>query len=175
MAFDPLVHRRRSIRLKGYNYAHSGCYFATLCSQGRSCLFGRIQDGEMKLSAAGECLYEWWVRLSGKFPGVDTDAFVVMPNHMHGIIVLEPSGDDLVRTERTTLGEVVAWFKTMTTNAYIRGVKEAGWPRFDGTLWQRNYYEHIVRNEHDLNAIREYIENNPMQWPLDHENPNRLP
>jgi REP element-mobilizing transposase RayT len=89
-------------------------------------------------------LESWWVKLPGKFPAVETDAFVVMPNHLHGIIALVEGA------ERPTLGTVVPWYKTMTTYACIQGVKEHGWPPFHTRLWQRNYWEHIVRDDADL-------------------------
>ena len=130
---------------------------------------------------------------------VETDAFVIMPNHVHGILMItDPVGvnplvgaNPRVRPEEgqtrgsaptpaptpdaPTLGRMVQWFKTMTTNAYIRGVKQDGWQRFPGKLWQRNYYERIIRNERELDAIREYIVRNPMHWEQDSERPESAP
>lgn len=93
-----------------------------------------------------------------------------MPNHIHGIIVLaEPAVD----VKLMPLGQIIQWFKTMTTNAYIRGVKELGWRPFNGRVWQRNYYEHIIRNERSLQAIRSYIDANPDNWEGDQYHPTK--
>ncbi len=191
--YDPVVHHRRSIRLQGYDYSHAGAYFVTICAQGRLCLFGNVADGEMRLNEAGRMVGEWYCELGNKFPDIQCDAYVCMPNHAHFIVVNgNPIGADLrVRPldgappgeyagppappGEPILGEhvgsplraVVQWFKTMTTNAYIRGVKNDGWQTFPGKLWQRNYWEHIIRNEQELNRIREYICNNPAQWERD--------
>jgi REP element-mobilizing transposase RayT len=205
MPYDPQRHHRRSIRLKGYDYRQPGAYFVTICAQGRACLFGEVVDGEMRLNDAGRMVERWWGELNRKFPHIRTDAFVVMPNHIHGIIVMEPVGADLrvcpdgewgahtgapqqagtpqqagapqqagtPQQAGAPLPEIVQWFKTMTTNEYIRGVKQSGWTAFRGRLWQRNYYEHIIRNEESLNRLRRYIAENPLRWQLDRENVNR--
>ncbi len=196
MKYNSDIHHRRSIRLKGYDYSQTGMYFVTNCTQNRECLFGDMVDGAMQVNAAGRMIKKWWLELNNKFPVVQTDEFIVMPNHIHGIVIIVGAdlcvcpGEPDAQTEpdtcrdmdaQTNLGahigaplpEIVQWFKTMTTNEYIRGVKQHGWSPFPGKLWQRNYYEHIVRNENELNQIREYIINNPLQWELDRENPNR--
>ena len=214
------VHRRRSIRLRHYDYASAGAYFVTICAQGRECLFGEVVDGEVRLSDAGRMIETTWDELSAHYPGVDTDAFVVMPNHVHGIIVLAGTDESpdvvgagpracpptparppvkgqsreafrrpvasTVATELPaadqspgagarplSLPEVVHRFKTLTTKRYTDGVKQADWPPYPGRLWQRNYYEHVVRNEAALDRLRRYVENNPMRWELDEENPDR--
>ena len=124
----------------------------------------------MVLNDAGRMVQAVWDELPAHYPGVAIDAFVVMPDHIHGIVRAgagsraRPVGfcpDDTPATAGMSLPEVVNRFKTMTTKRYADGVKQDGWPRFPGTLWQRNYYEHIVRNDADLNRIREYIRNNP--------------
>jgi len=147
----------------------------------------------MRLNDAGRMIGKWWDEIPNKFPAVTVDESVVMPNHFHGIIVIndpvgaDPVGADLrVSPNRVgpdsrvdpggthagvPLPTVVQWFKTMTTNEYIRGVKTLDWPSFRGKLWLRNYYEHIVRNEVVLNRIRNYIIANPVRWPEDRENP----
>jgi putative transposase len=185
MRYDPNRHHRRSIRLKGYDYAQPGAYFVTICVQDRECLLGTIADGEMRLNDAGRMVQSWWDRLPEKYPTVETDGFVIMPNHIHGIIVIAESDDvganprvrpdEQTHGSAPTLGEIVQWFKTMTTNAYIRGVKQDGWKPFPGKLWQRNYHERIVRNEQELNAVRRYIHNNPARWAEDMENPDQCP
>ncbi|MEK7286615.1 MAG: transposase, partial [Nitrospirota bacterium] len=163
MNVDSHLRRRRSIRLRGYDYTQSGVYFITICTQNRECLFGNIVDGEMRLNDAGRIVEKWCLELNQKFPNVDTDEYRVMPNHFHGIIPITGSvGADLCVGPNagehigSPLHTVVQWFKTMTTNEYIRGVKQWGWPPFLGKLWQRNYYEHIIRDEKSLQGIREY-------------------
>lgn len=120
----------------------------------------------------------------GKFPSVRTDEYIIMPNHFHGIVNIvgavlrgRPTPDNNKASGQShrvapTLGDIVNWFKTMTTNQYIRGIKQNGWPAFVGKLWQRNYYEHIIRNEKELNHIRQYIAENPLNWRTDEENPD---
>ncbi|PIP37481.1 MAG: hypothetical protein CO107_06885 [Deltaproteobacteria bacterium CG_4_9_14_3_um_filter_51_14] len=167
---------RRSVRLQGYDYSRAGAYFVTVCAHNRACLFGDIVDGEMQLNDAVRMVEQWWAELNNKFPHIETDEYVIMPNHFHGIIILV--GADLrVRPHSgahagAPLPTIIQWFKTMTTNAYIHGVKTNGGAPFPGKLWQRNYYEHIIRNDDELNRIREYIVNNPAKWALDRENPN---
>jgi putative transposase len=183
----------------------------TFVSQNRECLFGAIVNGKGVLNDAGKILGEWWLELAHKFPSVELDVFITMPNHFHGILFIterdfvgadlrvcpgeeegahargahagaplrvrpgEISGDHTESPQRkgTSLSEIIQWYKTMTTNAYIRGVKQSGWTPFTGKLWQRNYYEHIVRNEADLDRIRQNILTNPIHWELDVENPVR--
>ena len=202
MRFHPERHHRRSIRLKGYDYRQAGAYFVTICTQDRAFLFGQVVHDEMRLNDAGKMVYDVWNDLPAFYPGVQTDAFIVMPNHIHGIIILVgvgprayPGSDPRAYPDSgpracpgqpqelgqpqgvaPTLGlpDVVHRFKTMTTKRYADGVKRLGWEPFRGRLWQRNYYEHIIRNEESLNRIREYILTNPMRWALDRENPHRV-
>ena len=159
MIYNANIHHRRSIRLKGYDYSQAGLYFITICVQKKICLFGNINNDEM----------------------------IVMPNHFHCIIEnvganAYPVGADLCVCPfsnspqnmggQSNMGEhigsplrrVVQWFKTMTTNEYIRGVKLFNWQRFNKKLWQRNYYEHVIRNEKSYLQIAEYIKNNPAKW-----------
>jgi putative transposase len=208
---------RRSIRLKGYDYANAGAYFVTIVTQGRACLFGEIVNTETRLNDAGSMIERWWFELNNKFSTVETDEFVIMPNHFHGIVVIADVGADLrvgpvgrgagenqdvnpthpgthagvllqgthrVRpggptgahigapVQRASLPAVVQWFKTMTTNEYLRGVKTSAWAPFQGQVWQRNYYEHVIRDEESLNRIRQYIADNPIRWEFDPENPD---
>ena len=176
----PERRNRRSVRLKGYDYAGAGAYFVTICVQNRECLFGRIADGQMVLNDAGMMIQTVWNEIPPHYPGIEIDASVVMPNHIHGIIVIvgaAPRGrpvDGQPQGVAPTLSlpDVVHRFKTMTTKRYADGVKQYGWRRFNGKLWQRNYYEHIIRSDDELNSIREYIAINPAQWALDRENPD---
>jgi len=162
---DPRRHRRRSIRLKGFDYRRAGAYFVTICTQHRACLFGDVVRGEVALTDAGAMVRRVWDELSGRYPGVETDAFVVMPNHVHGVVILtgEPSG--------LSLADVVHRFKTLTTRLYTAGVRNLGWPAFHARLWLRNYYERVIRDRTSLERIREYIAHNPARWAEDPENP----
>jgi REP-associated tyrosine transposase len=173
MPDSPNSTRRRSIRLPGHDYAQPGIYFVTICAQDRRCLFGDIENCELRHNAAGRLISFWWEKLPEKYPYVMLDAFVLMPNHLHGILHITDIGGVAGRPHGAapTLGMMVAWFKSMTTNAYIRAIRTQDWPAFDSRLWQRNFYEHIVRNERELDSIREYILNNPAAWSSERENP----
>jgi len=177
---------RRSIRLRGYDYSRAGAYFVSICTKDRKCLFGDIENQEMALNNAGRMVDKWYLELENKFQDIRCDEYIIMPNHFHAIIQnIGPVGADLCvcpddhRHGRTSgehtgspLHRVIQWFKTMTTNEYIRGVKQYGWAPFPGRLWQRNYYEHIVRNENEMSRMRKYIRNNPAQWATDKDNPS---
>jgi REP element-mobilizing transposase RayT len=158
-------------------------------------LFGNIVDGQMKSNRAGEAIERWWLELPRKFPTVATDEFVIMPNHIHGIIIITVGADLRVGLTTARTGAhagrqgadggpthrsaptgaprptIVQWFKTMSTNEYMRDVKNLGWTPFRGQLWQRGYYEHVIRDEESLNRIRQYILDNPARWAYDRENP----
>ena len=165
---------RHSLSLKNYDYTQTGAYFVTICTQGRECLFGEVMDDEMQLNEAGRMVARWWSELTSKFPTVSLDSYVLMPNHLHGIVGIGQKGDSMTDQGAhagAPLPTMVQWFKTMTTNEYIRGVKDGSFPQFERKLWQRNYYEHVVRNEDELNSIRQYISQNPAEWHLDRENP----
>jgi putative transposase len=176
-------HRRRSIRLKGYDYTQPGAYFVTIVTHARACLFGEIVDGKVWLNDAGISVQVAWHDLQAHYLYIKTDAFVVMPNHIHGVIVLVGAGPGACPPSypeprqpqgvapTLSLPEVVHRFKTLTTKHYIDKVKKSGWTPFAGRLWQRNYFEHIVRGEESLNRIRQYILDNPARWEFDRENP----
>jgi REP element-mobilizing transposase RayT len=151
------------LRLRGYDYASPGAYFVTICTEQRSCLFGDVSDGAVSLSAAGVVIDSWWNSIPTRFPDVVLDTWVVMPNHIHGIILI---GTDPNVAERAsaTLPEVVRWFKSHSTRDYILGVKTEGWPRFPKRLWQQGFYDHIVRDDRSLDRIRAYIKANPDHW-----------
>jgi putative transposase len=179
----PNIHHRRSIRLKGYDYSQRGYYFVTIFTQNRIRLFGKVKNDEIRLNDASGMILHWYSELESKFPQIRCDAFICMPNHVHFIVnsVSNARPDEsreigqthrLGQTHRsaptnTTVGEVVQWFKTMTTNEYIRGVKQNAWAPFAGKLWQRNYWERIVRNHDELQKIRDCIVNNPRNWSND--------
>lgn len=195
-------HYRRSIRLRGHDYAMDGAYFVTICVQGRACLFGEVVGEKMLLNEAGTMIETAWRELPLRFPRIGVDSAIVMPNHFHGIVLV---GAPLVgalcdrateiprctagcmgRMERmgryrattrvapTSLGEVMGAFKSITTNTYIRGVRGSGWCSFDRRLWQRNYYEHVIRDQVSFDRIRRYIAGNPAGWRTDPDNPANL-
>ncbi|HEY9635304.1 MAG TPA: transposase [Coleofasciculaceae cyanobacterium] len=189
MPYDPTENHRRSIRLKGYDYSNSGAYFVTICVQNRTCLFGEITKGLMQLNDAGQMVEKAWLQLPQRFPLIVTDEFVVMPNHFHGIIIITDTVgapfvgalamDDSVgmgdragtkpapTRENLVLGDIVGAFKSITTHQYTIGVYQQNWVPFFKRLWQRNYYENIVRHETALQTFRQYIRNNPRSWESD--------
>ena len=265
--YNPDIHHRRSIRLKGYDYASEGLYFVIICTQNRECLFGEIKNNEMILYDAGRMVEKWYNKTQDKFPDIVCHEMIIMPNHFHciwengglhgvsavgadpcvrpnpcvrpddnndehvmegvytdndeqiimegghagahvnvgnddycgnegahagahvfvgnddrfgdegahaGAPLREVNDSDLIENvSGSPLSAVVGWFKTMSTNEYIRGVKQLGWPPFDRKLWQRNYYEHIIRDDQSLCEIAYYITNNPARWSDDKFYPNK--
>ena len=188
MKYNPDIHQRRSIRLQGYDYSKAGAYFITICAKERQCLFGDITDGTMRKNDAGQMVQMVWNNLPNRFGNMDLDEFTVMPNHFHGIVTLSRRGEACLRpsqssvkpgdhkdrpygTRPDSIGRVVQAFKSITTHQYINGVRCSGWHPFPGKLWQRNYWDHINRDEAELTNIREYIVNNPFLWESDQLNP----
>lgn len=164
---------RSSLRLKGYDYLGPGAYFVTICTDQRICYFGNIVDGIMISFPIIDVVREIWLDIPKKFPHVDLDAFIIMPNHIHGVIIVgnemtnQISPGEKIRismkNSNQTLGRIIRYFKAKSA----RIIHSSGFPRFD---WERNYFEHVVRSLKELNAIREYIINNPIRWTLDREN-----
>ena len=172
-------HHRRSIRLRQYNYAQEGAYFVTICTHKRQCLLGTIADGVAQLNECGEIVRDEWLRTGTARFNVSMDTFLVMPNHLHGIIFVtgqdirrgDPAGRPYTRPHGPnpgSVGAMVGQFKSIAAKR-INALRHTPGAR----VWQRNYYEHVVRNEGDLNEIRQYVLNNPAQWDLDEENPDR--
>ena len=191
--FDPQIHHRRSIRLKGYDYSSAGAYFVTMVTQGRECLFGEIKDGEMYLNEYGEIVLRWLYEIINRFRNVELGAFVIMPNHVHGIIfihnerrgeVISPRGDanndvqnmnvgeienpggETPPLRKPILGQIVAYFKYQSTKEMNRIETDKAITKF----WQRNFYEHIIRDEKDLGQKTDYILDNASRWDEDDEN-----
>jgi len=196
--------KRRSIRLKGFNYAQEGFYFITICCQDRACLFGEISQGKMILNESGSMVSAEWMALIKRFHNIRLHTHIVMPNHFHGILeIVGASLADVKNDNRPnigrnnnilvgqpqgiaptgkpqgiaptgkTVGDMMAAFKSITSVNYIRGVKTQNWKGFNRKLWQRNYWEHIIRNEDSFHHISEYISNNPRKWTEDKLNMNR--
>jgi len=170
---------RRSIRLKGYDYSQPGAYFITIVTQDRVCLFGVVVDGEMRLNEWGEIARQCWFDIPAHFPDAALDECVVMPNHIHGVIVLVDS--PVGATHESPLPTRPRGPKRQSIASIVGSSKSAVSKRINhhrGTpgapVWQRNYYEHITRNEQSLNRIRQYIADNPQRWAFDRENPAAL-
>lgn len=178
--------KRKPLRLREYDYSQAGAYFITICTQERECLFGTIIDGEMTLNDAGRMVEIVWNQIPIFYTGVKIDKFQIMPNHFHGILFIiganrsgfpdqgniDYKGQCQPKYNSLSIPDIVKRFKSLTTKRYTDGVKQHCWTPFLGRLWQRNYYEHVVRNDGDLNLIREYIVDNPLKWHMDRENPN---
>jgi len=207
-------HHRCSIRLKGYEYSQCGAYFITMVTQDRRDWLGDIVDEMMKLNDAGRMIRSVWLDMANRFYNVSMGEFQIMPNHFHGIIILNdnprrggpcvrPNGDpknnntgrdrveinptptnidpnpniDTNTNTNATIGDIICAFKSISTNRYINGVNMGLVPRFKKRLWQRNYYEHIIRNENEYNRIGQYIYDNPIKWgndKLNNESGNRV-
>jgi putative transposase len=181
MKFDPQKHQRRSIRLPDYDYSQPGAYFVTIVTRGRECLFGEIKDGEMHLNDAGSVVWEIWNSLPARYPQIVLGTAVVMPNHFHGIVIINeipvgaihesPLRDELslrdyqMQRRRMTLPLVIGYFKMNTAKRINEILGSPGIP-----VWQRNYYEHIIRDEEEYNRIHLYIEANVDNWATDEEN-----
>jgi putative transposase len=160
------------VRLRAFDYASAGAYFVTICTQDRGSWLGEIVDGELRPNHAGALFMQWWEAIPTTFPTVVTDAAILMPNHLHGVIFLNGRSGPVGAMGGPKLGQVVGWFKAMTTHAYADGVKRLGWSPFPGRLWQRNYYERVIRDDRELERIRQYIADNPARWAFDEENPH---
>lgn len=202
-------YNRKSIRLQKHNYAAPGIYFVTICTQNRKCLFGEIMHGRLELNDRGNMVQKTWHEIPKYYSNIDIDVCQIMPNHIHGIIIvkstnhlLAPVGanprvrpnteisqnvktpyqkrlaQDTGQTQGSAptvtgkisgLPDIIKRFKSLTTKQYIDGIKRCNWPPFDKRLWQRNYHEHIIRNNDELNKIRIYIKKNPTNWQDDQD------
>ena len=180
MRYDPDTHRRRSVRLPGHGYTRPGAYFVTICTRERECVLGDIVRGVMRLNEWGCVVREEWLRTAQLRPYVRLDRFIVMPNHFHGIVML--TGECGVRgtarrapTYAATFGRPVA--RSLPT--IVRSFKSACTRRMnqlrdtcDSPVWQRGYYDHVIRSDREMHAVRRYVRNNPANWARDSENPH---
>ena len=174
MKFNPIYHHRRSIRLPGYDYSFPGVYFITICTQNRECLFGDVMDGNMVLNEWGMVVVESWQWLAIQYNYVKLDKWILMPNHLHGIIIINGRGGSrtahTMRTAHTyvrkPLGRLIGAFKTVSTKRINQIRKTPG-----ATLWQRNYFERVIRNKNEWVKTKEYIQNNPILWVHDSNHP----
>jgi putative transposase len=181
MKFDPQKHHRRSIRIKEFDYAQPGGYFVTIVTYQRDYIFGNIVNEEIQLNAFGKIADECWRAIPDHFRNVELGAYIVMPNHVHGIIVINETGmatnsspfvgarhaSPLPRGVKPhSIGAIVGSFKSAVTKRIGRELNATG-------IWQRNYYEHVIRNHEDWDRIHRYIETNPSIWTEDEENPTK--
>ncbi len=169
-------HHRRSTRLKGYDYSQPGAYFITICTYNKENIFGEVIDGDIHLNEFGKIVESEWLRTFDMRKNLKSDEYVIMPNHFHGIIIISdgrgtlqraPTSEKFGKPVSNSIPTIIRLFKSVTTKQInqIRKTHGIG-------LWQRNYHEHVIRNEDELNQVREYIINNPLQWQFDRENPN---
>jgi REP element-mobilizing transposase RayT len=187
--FNPQRHHRHSIRLPNYDYAQSGAYFVTIVTWHRECLFGEVVNGEMRLNKFGLVAKQQWEKLPKRFPNIELGAFMIMPNHTHGIIVIldgrgtagNPNDPDGESSRRAPTREQFQKPVKGSIPTIVRSHKSAVSYRVNlmrGTqdipVWQRNYYEHIIRDDRDLQNKTDYIEANPRLWDEDDENPLNL-
>ena len=162
MKFDPELHHRRSIRLPGYDYRQPGAYFITLCVNDRAPLFGRINNETMILSDYELVVDTHWRRIPQHNKRISCPTWVVMPNHFHAILTILEAPEMLTDSSAGSLGPIVGNFKSITTRK-INQMRHS----HNTKVWQRNYYEHIIRDENEYNRIAYYIETNPALWEKD--------
>ncbi len=169
MKYNPNIHHRKTIRLQGYDYSLEGEYFVTICTKDKECIFGEIIGEEMHLSPIGEIAKRCWEEIPKHFPNTEIDEYVIMPNHVHGIIIINQCRDvqlnvpTRISPKKGSLSVIVRTFKAaVTTECHRIG--------FTDFKWQPSFYEHIIRNEKDLANIRDYIYNNIDRWTFDQEN-----
>lgn len=156
----PLYEQRKALRLKGYDYSEAGFYFVTICSFKRKCIFGKIESARFVPTFLGRIITERWKLIPAFFPLASLDLFVLMPNHLHGII-------QLIDSRRDSLSKIVNGFKA--------GVSREAKPlNIELPIWQRSFHDRIIRDEESLVALRQYIVDNPVQWHADELNPSRF-
>ena len=179
MRYGPDKHHRRSIRLHGYDYTQAGAYFVTVTTRDKQCLFGDVVEEEIRLSEFGKVVWKSWHEIPEHLSGVRMDEFVVMPNHVHGILLIPdnrrgtacraPTPERFGRPVSGSLPTIVRSFKSVSTKRINRIRSTPGTP-----VWQRNYYERVIRSEAELDRVRQYIVYNPAKWPEDAENPQTV-
>ncbi len=166
--------QRKHLRIKNYDYSQAGYYFVTICTQDRENLFGHVVGvdsistrPEIMLNNAGMMVGKIYCNLQNEFKNIVLHEHIIMPDHFHGIIQIQRTWADIESAPTVNLPAIIQSFKRYTTIQYINGVKNRLYPPFNKRIWQRGYYEHIIRNEHELQKIREYIINNPTNWQED--------
>ena len=182
--------RRHSIRLPGYDYSQAGAYFVTICTYNRRPLFGEIHDGEMQLNALGRVASAQWLLLTNRFTNLELGEWIIMPNHVHGILVISGRGEASLDRLTVPSNKLVKDASPLRPNGTIPGSVGAIIQNFKSVtsrkinaqsgkskviIWQRNYYEHVIRDEKDYQAIYDYILTNPQNWEKDEENQAQIP
>ena len=158
-----MLPQRKKLRLENYDYSQCNAYFVTVCTHNRQQLFGTIMPSPVGATLRGrpnnpdKMIEKWINELENKFEKIYIDCFCIMPDHLHMIVVIECGSS-------YALNDILLWLKTMTTNEYINGVKNGLFSPFENKVWQRSYYDHIIRNEQDLDEKRDYILTNPIRW-----------
>ncbi len=180
-----LLKDRKANRLKDYDYSKDGYYFVTICTQDREEYFGTIDNEDMILNDAGKMVLKIWNQIPIFYKGIEIDIFQIMPNHIHGIIIINHTSN-IVQIDPSvcpqtvdacsslSLSDITQRFKTMTTKQYTDGVKQKGWKSYNKKLWQRSFYDHILRDNESLNNVRKYITENPLKWDSDENNLNSI-
>jgi putative transposase len=173
-------HHRRSIRLKEYDYSQPGKYFVTICTYNHECTLGEIANGQMRLNEIGKIVEEEWLRTLNIRPEIALDVYVIMPNHIHCIIVIKEESPiphvgthscaSLLQRKPRSLGSIIAGFKSVATKR-INEMRHT--PSFP--VWQKRYYDRVIRNDKELDNIREYIQNNVLQWAIERDDPDNIP
>ena len=154
------IYRNRTLRLTHYDYKQNGLYFITISTQNKTEYFGKIAEDVLIINDAGKMVEKLWLELSSRFDFISLHEYIIMPNHFHGIL-------EIMDSQNVHLGEIIGIFKSLSTNAYIKGVRNSNWSAFNKRLWQKNYYEHIIRNKASYLHISDYIINNPLRWKID--------
>lgn len=183
MSYDPTKHHRRSLRLPDYDYSETGAYFITICVHDWACLLGQAIDGGMLTNQFGDIVREEWEKSGQLRKELTLDEYVVMPNHMHGIVFLKHDDETVPGANGRSPLQIRAraGLTPKSLASFIAGFKSATTKRIDETrrtlavpVWQRSYYEHVIRSDESLSRIREYIANNPLKWELDELHPTGL-
>lgn len=166
-----MLHKRKALRLTGFNYASPGAYYITICTHGQKSIFGTIEDNAMKLNDFGRIVEQCWFDLNNHYASIQLYEFVIMPNHIHGIIMIGDAWAGLKPAPTYAhhgIPEIVRAFKTFSSRRINKMRNTPGTP-----VWQRNYYEHIIRNDESMQRISNYIKNNPSHWTVgDQSDPN---
>jgi putative transposase len=184
MSYHPEIHHRRSVRLRSFDYSRAGGYFITICAFQRECIFGEVAEATVRLNEMGEIVREEWLKSGEIRAEIYLDEFVVMPNHFHAIVLFGPEGPHGIRPplaklsiqdansplrKPKSLGALVGGFKSAVTRRISELTGNSG-----SAIWQRNYHEHVIRNEKDLSSIRQYIIDNPIKWEFDENHPGNM-